>query len=79
MPAQSGTGGTVTSTTEGATRSATVHYPGPPPHTEVYEDLTAAQLARFDRALDHSADTPPMKVDVTADASGTVTSITNRR
>ena len=73
MPAAGGTNGTCTSTSSSDTagRSAHVHFDGPPPHDEVYGDLSADEFLVFNTALAGGA-----KVDTTCDAGGSVTGCT---
>lgn len=80
MPAQGGTGGTVTSygCSDTAGKTATVSYPGDatvqppvPPHTETYHGLSDDEWETFKSAKHHDE-----KVDTTCDTAGNVTGVT---
>ena len=73
MPNTGGTNGIVQSagTSLTAGNFAVVHFDGPPPKNETYNDLTQVQLMVLLGALP--------KVDVTCDAAGAVTGVTGHR
>ena len=72
--AAAGTNGTVTSCSSSTGNSATVDFPGPPPHTETYTDLSADKYATFLAAFTANA-----KVDTTANAEGNCSGVTTHR